>query len=273
VALTPDEIEGRDFSIALRGYEREEVDAFLRQVAADLRDDQAAPPTDPFAGLGDEVATIMRNTVASAQDAKARAEVDAEALRQRTAAECDAMRHSAEQIRRAAEAEAEELRQRAAAEGDEMRQSAEQIRREAEGERDRARREAEEAGAGARQAAEALLAQARDDADGIRSEARHQAAMVTDQARQEAEAIRSDARNDAERILTAAGDRGAQLVAAAIEGARAHYADVDGTAADLVGELSSVEESLRRLREVLGENVLSRLLDELTTSAPGDGQY
>ena len=62
VALSPEEIENKQFPAVVRGYERSAVDEFLRQVGAEVRRLQAAaaraavqptpvpaaaPPTEP----------------------------------------------------------------------------------------------------------------------------------------------------------------------------------------------------------------------------------
>ncbi len=66
--LSPEEIEARRFLVALRGYDKDQVDAFLRDIAADYRDvlnkvetaqpGQSGP--DPFEALGEEVASVVR---------------------------------------------------------------------------------------------------------------------------------------------------------------------------------------------------------------------
>ena len=38
MAFTPEEVENKEFLTTMRGYDKEEVDAFLRAVAADYRE-------------------------------------------------------------------------------------------------------------------------------------------------------------------------------------------------------------------------------------------
>ena len=84
--FSPEEIEGKEFLPVLRGYDKAEVDGFLRAVAADYRALQqtiaSAPATgahaDGFAHLGDHVATVLR----AAADAADACRADAEARRQ-----------------------------------------------------------------------------------------------------------------------------------------------------------------------------------------------
>ena len=64
---SPDELENKRFVAALRGYDKDEVDAYLRELAQELREAQAAMATatrearqDPYEDLGREVAAIAR---------------------------------------------------------------------------------------------------------------------------------------------------------------------------------------------------------------------
>jgi DivIVA domain-containing protein len=80
VPFSPEEIEGRSFVVALRGYDREEVDAFLRAVADEQRDlvsrlDQLrAELEDVRAGAPDAVARqalwVTTLLAAAARDAE-----------------------------------------------------------------------------------------------------------------------------------------------------------------------------------------------------------
>lgn len=113
--FTPEEIENKQFLIGLRGYDRMEVDSFLRAVAADMRDllEQAsrkpeapapavepapvaeavpevveeapqpeapAPepePVDNFAHFGETMAAILRDAENTVADMRAKAEEEA----------------------------------------------------------------------------------------------------------------------------------------------------------------------------------------------------
>lgn len=76
--FAPHEIENKRFVVALRGYQTEEVDAFLRAVAADYRAalERADTPT-PTDG---EVATILRAAELEADEIRAAAHAQAEAV-------------------------------------------------------------------------------------------------------------------------------------------------------------------------------------------------
>jgi len=164
MALTPEEIEGRQFSIVPRGYDREEVSRFLTEVAASYRyavhnllpgvqTTVASPPTDPFAELGEQVADILRATERLAERRRQELDADLAAVR----------------------AEAEQLIAR--------------TRRDAERDRDQARR---------------TLAQAQERADAIVAEAdeeaRRRAERIEAEARARAEQVLARARGHEERL-------------------------------------------------------------------------
>jgi DivIVA domain-containing protein len=128
-AIDPAGLSTQEFVVGLRGYDRDEVRSFLRDVAAEAEDTPAdAPGTepatavepagDPFAQLGTEVASVLRN----AQDA-ARATIEAseqQAARQRLEAEAEAGRilEGAHAAAETATREAEEIREQARAEAE-----------------------------------------------------------------------------------------------------------------------------------------------------------
>ncbi len=172
--LTPEEIASRQFLIALRGYDRDEVTAFLEQVADDyaalqrqIEELQAeasqAPPEpaaapaagdtrDAFQQLGEETTRILVAAQDAAAEMRRRADEEARttlAAAQRTAqSELDSARSSAaEQLERARSSATEQL---------------EQARSTAAQELERARREAEELVEEARHRREVIQAGVRD---------------------------------------------------------------------------------------------------------------
>ncbi len=128
--LSPEEISNRDFLVALRGYDKAEVEAFLRDVASQYADLMAevvrareeastgsVPAADPFLDLGDHVASLMRT--ASEAAAQLRTEAEQEATSIRTGAQEEAAHAAAEarleldaasELRAQAEREAAQLR-------------------------------------------------------------------------------------------------------------------------------------------------------------------
>ena len=114
------DIEAKSFPIGRRGYEKEAVDAFLRQVAAAfhaLQEQAVAEPPAPappsFENVGSQVSTILATAAAAAEEMKAAAEKEAEAVRVAAREETEAARRAlseqlenADQIRTTAEQEA-----------------------------------------------------------------------------------------------------------------------------------------------------------------------
>jgi DivIVA domain-containing protein len=94
--LQPEDIENQLFPIAMRGYEKEKVDAFLRVVAAYYREAirageeiarAAASPSHPYEALGDQIATILGTAAVAADDLKLQADREAQKMRGIAAAE------------------------------------------------------------------------------------------------------------------------------------------------------------------------------------------
>jgi cell division initiation protein len=120
-------IQEADFSGSLRGYDREEVDAFLRSVAEEhqrLIDELSASrrKTDkPFQSLGTEVGELLQRAKDSADGLRGRAQEEAEQIRRQAVEAAAATQRRAEQeakkVEEAADYEAstkiEEARRRA----------------------------------------------------------------------------------------------------------------------------------------------------------------
>src|SRR5438477_10195497 len=88
--LSPEDIESKRFVPEIRGYDRNEVDAYLREVAAQYRDLQQrhhdvlqaaeVPETggDRFENLGEHVAAIVRLAEEQAEEIRAAARTEAQ---------------------------------------------------------------------------------------------------------------------------------------------------------------------------------------------------
>jgi DivIVA domain-containing protein len=174
VALTPDEIEGREFRVVDQGYDMVQVDTFLTEVAASYRyavhnllpgasgvgpatgRHPAASNVDALSRVGQEVSDILRSAEKIAETVRAEADADASTIRAR------------------ADLESAELRQAA------------------ERDRDQAKR---------------LLTHAQEQADTIISEAEEQARTLVEQANEDAtktsEELLGRSRRHAEQILRA----------------------------------------------------------------------
>ncbi len=163
--MSPEEIQRREFSSAMRGYDKLEVRDFLRRVAAQVsaaqngetsESDQSeattevtplGPEDDRFEALGDRIAGLLRSAHESAAAVKENADNEAQAtvemareagdIMQAEAAEAaDAMRiaaaNEAASLRTAAEDEAEQVRAQARAAAETANQESERLRAEAE---------------------------------------------------------------------------------------------------------------------------------------------
>jgi DivIVA domain-containing protein len=170
VALTPEEIEGREFPVVSRGYDAAAVDQFLRDVAASYRYRMldvppTAPPEGPgeapsapeapnsLARVGQEVAEILRAASKLADTVRNEAETDAAAIRARAELDAADARQAAERDRE----QAKRLLVRAQEQADAILAEAEEqaLSRLTEAQED-ARRQSEQAGERAQRQAEQL---------------------------------------------------------------------------------------------------------------------
>lgn len=199
--FSPEEIESRHFLLARRGYDPEEVNAFLAVIAdeqrqllhalAEAREQQAppAPPTwieeSPISGLGPRVESVLRAAAESAAAIQNDARQTAAEIRR--TAEVDAARAVEEERRRAQEGLADVQRRRA------------DIEEELVAIRAAVEREAERRVAAAEEVARTLRSQAEHDA----AELRAAADRVRAEAEQEAEATRARAADRAAALIEA----------------------------------------------------------------------
>ena len=140
--FSPEEIESKEFLITLRGYDKDEVQAFLRAVAADYRgiveDSRSGAPapttSNPFESLGEEVGTVLKVARESANALRQKAEDEAAATRRRAEEESAALRNAASAAakRLTEEAERHAIEVRASAErdaGERLRETARRVER------------------------------------------------------------------------------------------------------------------------------------------------
>ena len=140
MSLTPEEVESREFSITLRGFDQSEVIAFLQSVAADYRRaleavenagadtgrmdrDRARPlgrlvpgmgaATDDFQTVGEKIADVLRSASDAAVGIRQQARQEAEDMIAAAAERADESEAAAKLHRDAMEAEIAELRHRA----------------------------------------------------------------------------------------------------------------------------------------------------------------
>jgi DivIVA domain-containing protein len=130
--MEPEDIEGRDFFVGLRGYDRDEVNQFLSDVAAELRATRAEiemlrnrPETmDPFEHLGSNVTAILRTANDTAEEILASAKSEAETVHARAEA-------AAEHVRKEGDAYAARVRDEVSRETDASRRAIDDARAEA----------------------------------------------------------------------------------------------------------------------------------------------
>lgn len=138
--FTPEEIESKEFLITLRGYDKDEVNAFLRAVAADYRSAMSrqgvdvSVPSSSYEALGAEISTVLSTAKQSAETIRRRAEDDATELRRRAEEESRQLREAASKAAKRLTEEAErhsiEVRSNAEREaGDRLRESARRVER------------------------------------------------------------------------------------------------------------------------------------------------
>lgn len=143
MSLTPEEIAEKEFLIGLRGYDKDEVRAFLRTVADAFSEASQEPAETPqpaaepepvapapvasapepaapasgtdWASLGEEIAAVLRTAHEQASTLRSEAETEAAALRQQAADEALVTRGQADAHAEEARAAAEQERNEAAA--------------------------------------------------------------------------------------------------------------------------------------------------------------
>lgn len=152
--MKPEDIQGRDFLVGLRGYDKDEVREFLTEVASEhaallsevdqLRHAPASAAPDDFETLGASVAAILRSAKESASEITGAADVAAAQVRDEAESYAASLRQQAEEERANADAAAQDLRAQASAEAEERRRSAQVALEEARAEAERIVREATE---------------------------------------------------------------------------------------------------------------------------------
>ncbi|HEY7819517.1 MAG TPA: DivIVA domain-containing protein, partial [Vicinamibacteria bacterium] len=207
--LTPEQVAGRSFRQAFRGFDPTEVKEFLVSVSALLaeltaqRDRLAGRLGDfadrdlqtEFAAVGHEVGQVLQAAQEAAEGMRDRASADAARWRSEALSE-------AETERRAAREDAEHLRSDAWVASEELlRQSQSEARRLAEtAERDslsilgEAEREAHRLTAAARRESDELTRSARMEAERLQAEAHARHDEIVEQARKQADASQERAR-------------------------------------------------------------------------------
>jgi len=232
-----DKIETKTFPVARRGYDRQEVDAFLRSVAKDYRQvvksakeavnaaRAAAAQPAPAPPPPSPPAPVPKPTAHAFED-----------IGGRVTAVLTSAAEAADEIRSSAEQEALVIRQRAREETERLRREAAEALAEAEQARVATEQEAAEAESTARVAADLIIAAARQRAAQLEEEARERN-TTTDRT------VRAN-------------------IDAAIAEARRDYAHLRSAQQQCIDRLASVEFLAKHARDGLSDNV-GQSIDEL----------
>jgi DivIVA domain-containing protein len=246
--MEPDDIEGRDFFVGMRGYDRDEVNQFLAEVASEQRalldeldelrrQAEGAPPRDPFEGLGTSVTAVLRTAHDQAATITAEAEATVADLRQQA-------EEQAGRVRQEAEEEAERLRQEAGADALRIRGDAEDEvghrRAELEAEAERLRT----AAADAEGLAERILEEARRHAQEIVERAHEEAGRTLNQADEQVAAAVADAE-----------ERGRERARVTVEEAVVRLADATRRHEELRARLLETSDEVQLALMALGEPI------------------
>jgi DivIVA domain-containing protein len=172
-ALTPKRIEEHVFAIAERGYECNEVDAFLQRVAAHvdaLERGEEQFGTKPYEALGIEMGDLLQHAKDVTAHVKKRAEDEAAVIVQEAHKEAQHIREQAETVKRQLDAESIEDKKQATEEAQRLKREAAHVHSLAEAEaslmRQEIRKEAKRLKEEAKRRAQVILESAQ--ADGIK---------------------------------------------------------------------------------------------------------
>jgi DivIVA domain-containing protein len=230
--MEPEDIEGREFFVGLRGYDRDEVNQFLAELAAEHRalldelQGNAPVARDPFEDLGANVTAILRTANESATTITAEAEATATELREQ------------------AEQYAERVRQKAD-------EDALRILYDAEDELGRRRTELDAEAERLQNAASETDA----ESERILEEARHHAREILERAHEEAGRLLNEADGRAATIEADAEERGRERARVRVEEAVFRLADATRRHEDLRARLAETSDEIQLVLMALGEPI------------------
>jgi DivIVA domain-containing protein len=165
-ALTPKRIEGHVFAIAERGYDCNEVDAFLHHVAAHVDAlEHGEGGTKPYEALGIEMGDLLQHAHDVAAHVKKQAEDEAAVIVQEAHKEAQHIREQAETVKRKLDAEAIDAKKQATEEAQRLKREAAHVHSLAEAEASLVRQEI------------------RKEAKRLKEEAKRRAAVIIESAR------------------------------------------------------------------------------------------
>ncbi|HUR22488.1 MAG TPA: DivIVA domain-containing protein [Acidimicrobiales bacterium] len=201
-----DKIEAMTFSVTRRGYDRQEVDAFLRAVARDYRKvvKSAREAVNAARAAAHAPATPAPATPAPAPTPlPAPAAPTFEEIGGRVTAVLNSAAEAAGEIKESAEKEALAIRQRAREEAERLRRSTVEALAQAEQARAASEQQKAEAEATARSQADLILAEAQRQATQLEAEARERLTLMDRTVRANIDAVIAEARRDYEHLRSA----------------------------------------------------------------------
>lgn len=196
-----DKIEAMTFSVTLRGYDRQEVDAYLRAVARDYR--QVIKSAREAVNAARSAARAPATPPPPPTPPPAPAAPTFEDIGGRVTAVLTSAAEAAGEIRELAEKEALAIRQRAREEAERLRRSTSEALAEAEQVRAASAQQKAEAEAAGRAQAELIVAEAQKEAAQVEAEARERVTLMDRTVRANIDTVIAEARRDYERLRSA----------------------------------------------------------------------
>jgi len=263
--VTPQEVHNARFSSRVRGYDRDEVDAFLRMLATELEQmienqqllQNQPPPVveeeEPYAKLGSDAGKLMQ--LAREHADRMKAEALAEIAADRAAAEkevAELLEHAnteASALREMAERDAKSLRDDADRAHADAQTRAREVEIESENVLTRAQTEVEGIRAAAEVEIRTLKSEAEEEAKRIKNKARADHTVVTREAHREANRIEKEARQRAELLKDEAEEKADQRV----RHARAEVRKLRDAESTLKKRIQALQTTLDSLSRAVGD--------------------
>ena len=276
--VTPQEVHNARFSTRVRGYDRDEVDAFLRLLATELEQmiENQPPPVveeeEPYAKLGSDAGKLMQ--LAREHADRMKAEALAEMAADRAAAEkevaelLDHANTEASALREMAERDAKSLRDDADRAHADAQTRAREVEIESENVLTRAQTEVEGMRAAAEVEIRTLRSEAEEEAKRIKNKARADHTVVTREAHREANRIEKEARQRAELLKDEAEEKADQRVRHARAEVR-KLRDAESTLKKRIQALQTTLDSLSRAVGDAGDASAEATTIDLTDSRSG----
>jgi DivIVA domain-containing protein len=264
--VTPEVVHKAQFSTRVRGYDRDEVDAFLLTLATELEhlienqrllQNQATAVVEeeeePYAKLGSDAGKLMQlardhadrmknEVLAEIATARAAAEKEVAELLERAETEASALREMAER-------DAKSLRDEADRVHADAQTRAREVEIESENVLTRAQTEVEGLRAAAEAELRALKSEAEEEAKRIKNKARADHTVVTREAHREANRIEREARQRAELLKDEAEEKADQRV----RHARAEVRKLNDAESTLKKRIQALQATLDSMSSAVGD--------------------